>query len=281
MPLNFQTNRSLSEFSTLGVGGPIHTFVEVSTIDDMCEAFSLNLPKMVIGKGSNCLFPDEGYSGLVILNKIDFCQWGKTQVTAGSGYSFSRLGSQSAKRGLTGLEFAAGIPASVGGAAFMNAGANGSETASAIHSVHYFDGVKKRVFDKRDLEFGYRCSSFQKMQGVILSVTFSLKLGDQAREAQLKIINYRKKTQPLNQRSAGCIFRNPPQNSAGALIESCGLKGLRVGGASVSEKHANFIINDQNASSKEVKELIRLVQEIVLEQTGILLEPEVRMINEP
>ncbi|MBX7065604.1 MAG: UDP-N-acetylmuramate dehydrogenase [Parachlamydiales bacterium] len=279
MPLQLQKHRYLSEFSTFGIGGPIAYFVEVSTIEEMEEAYRIDLPKMVIGKGSNCLFDDRGFDGLAILNKIDFCDWNETQVHVGSGYSFSLLGVQSARKNLSGLEFASGIPATVGGAVFMNAGANGTETCDSLKSVLFFDGVERKEISRADLQFGYRTSSFQKMNGVILSAVFSLKEQPQARKKQLEIIDYRMKTQPLKDKSAGCVFRNPPGMSAGALIDRCGLKGAQIGGAKISEIHANFIINHQKASSEDVKKLIHLVREKVLEQTGVLLETEIRLFD--
>ena len=279
MPLQLQKNRFLSEFSTFGIGGPIRAFCEVSTIEEMEEAFRHPFPKMIVGKGSNCLFDDRGFDGLVILNKIDFCNWSETEVTVGSGYSFSLLGVQTARKGLSGLEFASGIPATVGGAVFMNAGANGTETCKALKSVLYFDGVEKREYQRSELAFSYRTSPFQKMNGAILSATFSLSPLPEARKSQLQIIEYRMKTQPLKEKSIGCIFRNPANQAAGALIDQCGLKGVSVGGAKISEIHANFIVNSQSASAEDVKKLIRLVQEKVFEQTGVFLEPEVRMID--
>lgn len=278
--MQLQTNRFLSEFSTFGIGGPIRLFCEVFTIEEMIQAYQMDLPKLVIGKGSNCLFSDSGFDGLVILNKIAFCEWKDCEVTAGSGYSFSLLGVQSARKNLSGLEFASGIPASVGGAVFMNAGANGAETAECLKEVLFFDGKEKQIFSREDLDFGYRSSSFQKKEGVILSATFQLKQQPHARASQLAIVDYRMKTQPLKEKSIGCIFRNPKGESAGALIDRLGLKGLRCGGAKISEMHANFIVNDQKASAKEIQMLIELVQEKVFKQTGIYLEPEVRIFND-
>lgn len=277
-PLVLQTNRRLAEFSTFGIGGPIGAFVEVSSIEEMEEAYRHPGPKLIIGKGSNSLFPDEGFSGLVILNKIDFCSWKENTVTVGAGYSFSLLGVQSARKQLSGLEFASGIPASVGGAVFMNAGANGKETADCLTSVLYFDGTRQEL-SKASLFFGYRSSSFQTMPGAILAATFALQPQETARETQLKIIDYRMKTQPLKERSIGCIFRNPPSGSAGELIDRCGLKGLSVGGAKVSEIHANFIVNVSQASARDVQELISQIQQKVLAQTGIVLTPEIRMVE--
>jgi UDP-N-acetylmuramate dehydrogenase len=279
MALQLQQHRRLSEFSTFGIGGSIRLFAEVKTCEEMEEAFGLNMPLLVVGKGSNCLFSDEGFDGLVVLNKIDFCEWTGERVSVGSGYSFSLLGVQTARKGLSGLEFASGIPATVGGAVFMNAGANGKETCDALESVLYFDG-KRRQLLKEELMFGYRTSSFQTMSGVILGAVFALKADSEARKSQLQIIDYRMKTQPLKDKSVGCVFRNPPGHSAGALIDRCGLKGVAVGGAQISSVHANFIVNRGEARASEVRELIRLVQERVFQQTGIHLEPEIRCIDE-
>ena len=285
MVLNLQSKRSLKEFSTFGIGGPIRLFTEVHSIEEMEEAFRWirleKIPYFILGKGSNCLFDDRGFDGLVILNKIDFFNWNDLEVHVGSGYSFSLLGVQSARKGLSGLEFASGIPATVGGALYMNAGANGHETCEAIHSALFLtEEGEKRTFLKEDLQFEYRFSSFQKIRGAILSATFALKRSEEARSLQLKIVDYRMKSQPLKDRSAGCIFRNPePGTPAGLLIDQCGLKGLQVGGAKISEIHANFIVNVENATAKDVLDLITLVQERVYEKTALRLEPEVRMIR--
>lgn len=276
--LNLQSNRRLSEFSTFGIGGPIHLFAEISTIEEMEEAFQLNIPFMILGKGSNCLFSDEGFDGLVLLNKIDFCEWKNDQVTVGAGYSFSLLGAQTARKGFSGLEFASGIPATVGGAVYMNAGANGHETCECLISVQYLhsDGTKQD-YSREELKFAYRHSPFQRMDGAILSATFVLKPDGKARTNQLKIVDHRMKTQPLKEKSAGCVFRNPFSKSAGALIDACGLKGMQIGGAKISEIHANFIVNVAEATSEDVQNLIVLVQKRVLEQTGVHLEPEIRI----
>jgi len=285
MGLNWQRNRRLSEFSTFGIGGPVRYFAEIHTPEEMREAFSFSrdreIPFFILGKGSNCLFDDSGFDGAVLLNRIDFCTWKGEGVTAGAGYSFSLLGVQSARKGLSGLEFASGIPATVGGAVFMNAGANGSETCQALQSAVYLDSDgNQKEFTKEELVFRYRYSSFQEMRGSILSASFLLQPKIEARKTQLEIIDRRMKTQPLKEKSAGCVFRNPePASSAGALIDRCGLKGFRVGGAVVSEIHANFIVNRGQASSKDIEGLIKIIQERVYEQTGVHLEPEIRIVG--
>ncbi len=281
--MHIQQGRQLSEFSTFGIGGPIDAFVEVKTVADVQSAFAWNveqkLPVLVVGKGSNCLFSDAPFHGLVILNKIDFCSIEGNEVHVGAGYSFSLLGVQTARKSLSGLEFASGIPATVGGAVFMNAGANGQETCETLVSVAFVESNGTlREFARQELTFGYRTSPFQQMSGCIVSARFRLRENTEARKNQLDLVDRRMKTQPLKDKSAGCVFRNPgPGVSAGALIDRCGLKGFRVGGAKVSEVHANFLVNEQNATAKEVQELIAAVQEKVLRETGQHLEPEIRI----
>ena len=284
MSLQFQKNRLLSEFSTFGIGGPIALFAEVRSAEEMVEGYAWakanQTPVLVIGKGSNCLFNDAGFSGLVLLNKIDFCEIHNLDVHVGSGYSFSLLGVQTARRGLSGLEFASGIPATVGGAIFMNAGASGRETCEPLQSVLYLhDTGEVKEYPKNQLKFAYRSSSFQSMSGCILSAKFRLELSLIARKSQLEIVDYRMKTQPYKEKSIGCIFRNPSkEQTAGAIIDHCGLKGYKVGGARVSEMHANFIVNSGGATAKDVLDLIQIIQKRVQFKMGIHLEPEIRMV---
>lgn len=284
MPLPaFQQNKMLSQHSTFGIGGPAQYFVEVKTVEEMqavvrhCK--TENLRYLVIGKGSNSLFDDRGFKGVIILNKIDFMEKPAPGVFhAGAGYSFSLLGSQTARQGWAGLEFASGIPGSVGGAVFMNAGANGTETCQPLTSVDYVtdEGILLTI-EKKDLHFAYRHSSFQKLKGAIVGATFTLEPSSTARQKQLEIISYRTKTQPYSDKSAGCIFRNPDCGHAGAMIDKSGLKGSAVGGAKVSEMHANFIVNTGNASCQDVLALIQQVQHKVKTETGVHLESEVRV----
>jgi UDP-N-acetylmuramate dehydrogenase len=279
----FQQGKLLSELSTFGIGGPAKHFIEILSIAEMQEIISFchleHLPYIVIGKGSNTLFDDRGFNGLVILNKISFCEYNDNQIYVGAGFNFSLLGVQSARRGLSGLEFASGIPGSVGGAVYMNAGAGGSDTAGVLTEVTYItEEGKCEIFPKDSIEFSYRFSSFQKKKGAIVAARFLLTPAEGAREKQLSLIDYRMKTQPYKDKSAGCIFRNPHAGSAGALIEGCGLKGVSIGGATVSPMHANFIVNKGGATAKEVKELSELVKKVVKEKKGIDLEMEVRQV---
>lgn len=284
IPNDFQSNRLLKEFTTFGIGGPAKHFIEVRTPSDMQQVLYYchqnRLPFFILGKGSNSLFDDRGFNGVVIANRIDFLEKIQPdQWRVGAGYSFSLLGSQTARHGFSGLEFASGIPASVGGAVYMNAGANGRETAESLISVDFVSPQGELIhFNRSDLSFSYRTSPFQKLPGAIISATFQLTPSDTAREKQLAIIDYRKKTQPYKAKSAGCVFRNPNCGHAGALIERAGLKGKTIGDAEVSAIHANFVINRGTASSQDILALIRYIQDEVKAQTGFELESEVRCI---
>lgn len=282
--LNIEQNKPLKDYCTFGIGGPAKYFVEVRDILQMKKALyhcvSRKLPYFVLGKGSNCLFDDRGFNGMVILNKIDFLNAKEPGVFhVGAGYSFSLLGTQTARQGWSGLEFASGIPGSVGGAIFMNAGAQGGETSTHLHAVEFLseDGELLEI-KKENLSFGYRSSSFQNTKGVIVSGIFSLVPNIEARQKQINLLTYRKETQPIKDKSAGCIFRNPNGGHAGALIEKCGLKGINVGGAKVSEMHANFIVNKDMSSAQDVLALINLIKEKVKKETNFDLESEVRLI---
>lgn len=281
---NFEQQRSLKDLTTFGIGGAATYFVEVHDIPTMQKILPFcrqqGLPFLILGKGSNILFDDRGFKGFIIANRIDFIHR-KDPFTwhVGAGYSFSLLGTQTARQGLAGLEFASGIPGSVGGAVYMNAGANGGETAQTLLSVDFVTAEGElRCLPKEELEFNYRFSSFQNRLGAIVGASFHLTPSLKAREKQLKIIQYRKETQPYNSKSAGCVFRNPSCHHAGALIEQSGLKGVSIGGAQVSTLHANFVINTGKASSQEVLQLIRHIQETVKAKNGIELESEVRLI---
>jgi UDP-N-acetylmuramate dehydrogenase len=280
-----EENKLLSSLTTFGIGGPARYFFEVHTVEGMREALafcrSSCLCYMILGKGSNCLFDDRGFNGVIIANRIDFLQRRSPGIfCAGAGYSFSLLGTQTARQGYSGLEFASGIPGSVGGAVFMNAGANGREACESLDCVEFMTEEGELLqLQRGELSFSYRTSSFQSMPGAIISVTFRLDPAPTAREKQFKIIDYRKKTQPYGEKSAGCVFRNPECSAAGALIDHSGLKGVSIGGAQVSPVHANFIVNTINATAADVRALMQKVKQQVKEKTGIELESEIRCIT--
>jgi len=278
-----EKSKCLKAHSTFGIGGKARYFISIHTIEEMQQiALFIQkkaLPFWVIGKGSNSLFDDRGFDGLMILNKIDFMRFEAGIADVGAGYPFSLLGAKTARKGWGGLEFAAGIPGTVGGAIYMNAGASGFETKDTLISVTYVDLTGAVIQKKKEeLEFSYRTSSFQQIQGFIVSGQFKLKKNEEAAQKQLDIIEYRTSTQPYGEKSVGCIFRNPKDISAGALIEQCDLKGAKVGDAEVSTKHGNFIVNTGHATAQDVLNLIALMKVRVKEKTGRELEIEVRPV---
>ncbi|CAL5326003.1 unnamed protein product [Camellia sinensis] len=267
---------------------------------------------MIIGKGSNCLFDDLGFDGCVILNQIGFLERIEPGMfRVGSGFRFNHLGILCSNEGFTGLEFAGGIPGTVGGAAYMNAGANGQETADVIDSIEIVTTEGKfQILNRTDLNFGYRTSPFQDMEDLaaIVAVTFQLKHSESARRRQQEYLEswqgisgavpptqgwglwpktnfqgvlWRRISQPVRERSAGSVFRNPSNSgvSAAELIERAGLKGHRVGGAMVSNIHANFFINSGGSTSEDMLELINLVKEMVYQKFGIQLKEEVLYVH--
>lgn len=275
--------KSLKSYNTFGIGGEAKQFITIQTIGQMGEIRRYinekKIPFWVMGKGSNVLFDDRGFDGLIILNKIDFIEFEEGNLHVGAGTSFSLLGAKMARKGWGGLEFASGIPGSVGGAIYMNAGANQMETCDHLSAVGFIDQEGHfQEKNKEELTFGYRSSSFQGSGAIIVSGRFKLVKKEEAREKQLKIIEYRTATQPYVEKSAGCIFRNPEGDKAGALIEACGLKGKKVGGAEVSTLHGNFIINTGSATADDVMTLSRLIQQTIREETGKSLEMEVRRV---
>lgn len=280
-PFPYKKQQKLCDYTTLGIGGEARYFLEVHQVEEMQQVIRFchehSLPYFILGKGSNCLFDDRGFHGVVIANRIDFFerpQEGMFHI--GAGYSFSLLGAQTARQGWSGLEFASGIPGSVGGAVYMNAGANGLETCQSLYSVDFVNAQGDLIQILRtDIEFRYRYSSFQHTKGAIVGATFALSPSKEAREKQLNIIQYRTKTQPYGAKSAGCIFRNPTSGSAGALIDQLGLKGMKVGGAQISPVHANFLVNADGATTQDMLDLITLIRQHVKEKQGIELEPEV------
>jgi UDP-N-acetylmuramate dehydrogenase len=283
LPFPHAEGKFLSEHCTFGIGGPAKYFAEAKTIPEMVQMLThchqIHLPFFILGKGSNTLFDDKGYNGLVIFNRIDHFEQNEGRFTVGGGYGFARLGGQTARLGWSGLEFASGIPATVGGAIWMNAGANGKETKDALESVTFVtEKGDLMTYKKEELQFGYRHSSFQKMRGAIVEAVFALTPSSDAKSSQKEILEYRLKTQPYKDKSAGCAFRNPPGLAAGKLIDECGGKGIQIGDAAVSDKHANFIINTGSAKASDILHLIQEIKETVYNERGIHLEEEIRYI---
>jgi len=279
----FERRRELKSFCTLGIGGPADYFYEAKTLQGLtlalAQARSDKIRTLVIGKGSNTLFDSRGFAGLVIYNNVQTIEFAPGSVFVSGGYAFARLGLLTARRGLAGLEFAAGIPGSVGGALFMNAGAMGCDCAGALAECLWIDDAGEVQKSKRDeLVFSYRYSPFQESRGVIIGARFNLTEDATAKERCQEMVSRRLASQPYGEKTAGCFFRNPEGRCAGALIDEAGLKGRRIGGAMVSTLHANFIVNTGQATSSDVLELVALIQETVLAHFGHALHLEVRLI---
>lgn len=278
----------MAKHTTFRIGGPADTVVypeNRQTVSDLivfCK--DQKIPLTVLGKGSNVLVSDEGIRGVVAILDARFGKIhleDETTVRCEAGASMAAVGAFAEKNGLTGFEFGAGIPGTVGGALYMNAGAYGGEMKDVVLSAEYLDadGVFHTV-RKEDMKLGYRTSIFADRFCCITEVTLQLKKGDPAviHQTMAELMQKRISKQPLNFPSAGSTFKRPEGNFAGALIEQSGLKGTRVGDAQVSEKHAGFIINRGNATSEEVRALIFAVQQKVFKDSGILLECEVKML---
>ena len=283
--MNILENVSLKSYSTFGIGGKARFLVLVTSFEDLIEAVRFarerNLPVLCIGKGSNCLFHDAGFFGLVIVNQISFLHdRGLGVFEVGAGFSFAQLGRLTSKEGFSGLEFAAGIPATVGGAIYMNAGASGQETKDVLLEVTSMNALGDIVrHGVKELAFGYRTSSFQKNKEIICSALFQLQPSEAAYNSMKDKVEYRMKTQPYGAKSIGCFFRNPPGNSAGRLIEEAGMKGFSIGDAEVSSVHANFLVNKGSASAEDVCQLAKCVVEKVWQTAGVRLESEAKIMD--
>lgn len=279
-------NESLKKLTTFRIGGeatvvfPKTTEVLLALLD-FCDA--QRIPYYILGAGSNVLASDEGYPGLVIaLTKLVSIRREKDMIIASCGVTLTSLASFAQKEALSGMEFFYGIPGSVGGAVFMNAGAYGGECKDVLSSVlaRLKDGTVKTV-PASDCAFGYRESVFQRNQAVILEAAFQLSPKDpEAIRLQMEdYLSRRRLKQPLEYPSAGSTFKRYPGRFTGQMIENAGLKGTRVGGAMVSEKHAGFLINYDCATAEDMKKLIELVRRKVYEKEGVWIECEIRELK--
>lgn len=279
----------MRDFTTWRIGGPADLLCEPATEEDVQVALGFarkhGLPVTVVGNGSNLLVLDGGIRGLTlrICGGLKEMAVDGEQITAGAGAMLPALSRLAARSSLSGLEFGAGIPAAVGGAVLMNAGAFGQIIGNLVQGVQVL-GLNGRMetIERSRLEFHYRHSSLMDRELVILKAVFRLCRGEPSEiwERMSGNLDKRKKNQPLDQPSAGSVFRNPPGGSAGELIERAGFKGVTVGDAQVSPKHANFIVNLGNARAGQVLELIERIRERVSSLYGVELVPEVRLVGE-
>jgi UDP-N-acetylenolpyruvoylglucosamine reductase len=287
---NVLVDEPLAPYTTWKIGGPADLLIVPENRQQLVETMRIlhreRVPWFLLGRGSNTLVSDKGVRGAVIKlgQAFEDVRFDGETVTAGGAFSLIRLCVLAGKHGLTGLEFAGGIPGSVGGAVYMNAGAHGSDVSRILTSAEVVLETGELVrMQAGELQFRYRYSALQDRPGIVTEATFRLKYGDR-KEIAAMMATYkdrRLKTQPLQMDCAGSVFRNPENHYAAKLIEEAGLKGTRCGGAVVSELHANFIVNTGNATASDVLALIKQIRTTVHDRFGILLETEVLFVGEP
>lgn len=292
----------MAKHTSFKIGGKADAFIVVNTVDELSNLLKVltekNAEYLLVGNGSDLLVSDSGYPGIVIklagqFETISFedAKDGKdgkdgkefSRITAGAAISLARLSNYLMERGLTGFEFASGIPGTLGGAIYMNAGAYGGEIKDVVRNVALLSPDGEKIVERscEDMNFQYRNSSIQEDNYIVLSVELELpndekkKISDRINELRDK----RNSKQPVNFPSAGSTFKRPKDGFAAALIDEAGLRGFRVGDAQVSEKHTGFVINVGAASAEDVLNVMRHVQKTVYEKNGIMLEPEVKLIN--
>lgn len=278
----------LAPLTSFRVGGPARYFCQADTLTQMRAALDFiaerELPFIVLGKGSNVLVADDGYPGMVLALGRDFMKahFDGTLVVCGGAYRLPVLAREAARRSCSGLEWVVGIPGTVGGAVAVNAGAHESDMAHAVTRVMLLrPNGQLEMITREEAGFVYRGSNI-KGHGIVLEVELRLLPGvrDDIEAKMAEYFEIRKRTQPVGQRTAGSVFKNPPGEYAARLIQQCGLKGARVGGAMVSHKHANFIVNTGYATARDIVMLIRKIQEEVKEKTGVELETEIDLVGD-
>lgn len=285
---NIRLQEQMAVHTTFRIGGPADCFVELENetqLKNIQRYLGLaQIPFFVLGNGSNLLVDDEGYRGVILQigKKMSGISADGCRITAKAGASMAEAARAALEHGLTGLEFAAGIPGTVGGGVVMNAGAYGGEMSQVVERVNVVNGEGELLeLDNETMEFGYRDSSIKNKSFTVTEVTFRLEKGDPEaiREKMEELGASRREKQPLEYPSAGSTFKRPEGHFAGKLIMEAGLRGLQIGGARVSDKHCGFIVNTGNATAKDVRDLIARVQERVKAEFCVDLEPEVIILG--
>ncbi|GAV19530.1 UDP-N-acetylmuramate dehydrogenase [Mariprofundus micogutta] len=282
----FSEQEPMSRHTTLAVGGPARWFLRPHDRDSLMAAMALiptDVEILPLGRGSNMLVPDGGFDGLVVdLSKLNDFKFDGCIVSAGAGVRMGRFSRQCADHGLSGCEFMATVPGDIGGGVAMNAGCFAQQVSDSLIAIQVVlrSGELKEL-DAADLQLAYRHATLPA-QSLVVSATFELHPDspDQIRERMRSMRSRRSATQPLSQPNCGSVFKNPEGDHAARLVEAAGLKGFQIGGARISSQHANFIVNEGEASSSDIVDLIRRAQRVVEEEFDIRLEPEVRMIGE-
>ena len=286
-PSKLRFDEPLDKHNFFGIGGNAEAYFEVSTIDELAYVTRLkkrrNVPIAIIGRGSNLLVSDAGYPGIVLrlVGEFNRLEFNESCVKVGAGVSLPRLSKIAASHGLSGVEFALGIPGSVGGALIMNAGAWGSSFGDLVEHVQVMtDEGELLNLSRDDAQFSYRHSGL-KPYFCVTGATLILTPGNAEEVDNLMQDLYNQKitSQPFAEENAGCMFKNPPGHSAGKLIDECGLKGYRIGGAEVSKIHGNFILNLDSATAHDVLSLVQHIQNHVKQERDVDLEMEVQLLG--
>lgn len=284
-------NEPMKNHTSFKIGGTADLFLKVATIEELIQAIEYaktkKIPIYFIGNGSNLLVTDKGIRGLVVKIDIQNISINKAEnsvkVTVGAGYKMMALARELLNQEITGFEEFAGIPGTIGGAIYMNAGAYGKEMKDIVISTKCMD-LDGKIFtlSNKEQEFTYRDSIFEKNNYIILETTLQLNNGikSEIENKMTKLLKERKEKQPIGEPSAGSTFKRQEGIITAKLIDECGLKGYSIGGAKVSEKHAGFVVNSNNATAKDVLDLIKYIKEKVYEKYGIKIEEELRIIGE-
>ena len=283
-----QENVSLAGYTTFRIGGPADVLVQAGEEEQLEKVLAWcresGRPWILLGRGSNVLVDDAGFRGTVILldGTLAQIEVRGDQITAGAGASLARIARTALEHELTGVEYAAGIPGTLGGAVYMNAGAYGGEIGRTVSSIRYLDKEGIHEIGPEEAGFEYRSSRFMRENAIVLGAEMTLQPGDRQAimDRMQELAEQRKSKQPLEYPSAGSMFKRPEGFFAGKLIQDAGLAGYSVGGAQVSEKHCGFIINRGNATAEDVRELVRQVADRVEQTFGVRLEPEVRYLSQ-
>ena len=281
-----KTNEDMSKHTSFKAGGKAKFYIKAKTVEDVINTVKFskenNIPIVVLGNGSNILFKDEEFNGVVLKIELDTLKIDDNIITAEAGVKNAILGRKALDNNLQGFEFAAGIPGTIGGAIRMNAGAYGGEIKDIVQDVTYLDyeDLKIKKITNKECNFEYRHSVFCENKNIILSATFKLENGikEEIANRMNEFAKSRKEKQPLEYPSAGSTFKRGTDFITAKLIDECGLKGYQIGGAQVAEKHAGFIINKENATAKDIIDLVEYVKKTVKEKTGKSIDLEVEII---
>lgn len=280
-------NEPMTKHTTFKIGGVADIFIKIETKEELKNSLEIakknNIPITVIGNGSNVLVMDKGIRGIVIKLDLKDIRIDNNLIYVEAGVLLPKLARVACDNNLTGLEEISGIPGTFGGAIYMNSGAHGIEISDKIISITYIDeNLEIKTINKEDADFSYRKSIFQNENWIILNGTLRLENGNQEeiKEKMQDFLETRKQNQPLNMPSAGSVFKRGENYISAKLIDECGLKGKSIGGAQVSEKHAGFIVNNGNATAKDVLELIDFIKQQVDNKFGVELKTEIKILGE-